>query len=152
MATIRKFEDLEIWQIAREFCKKVYGFTNSEPFSKDFSLKDQIRNSSGSMMDNPVEGFERGGRKEFIQFLVIAKGSAGEARSQLYRALDQKYISEADFNEAMEMNKNFSSKTQKFIEYLNHTSIKGTRYKVEENESSYSELPDFDTFFELQKP
>src|SRR5687767_10579315 len=121
MATIKTFEDLEIWKIAREFCQLIFTYTNREPFSKDYSLKKQLRDSSGSMMDNPVEGFERGSRKEFIQFLVIAKGSAGEARSQLYRAYDQNYLSKAEFEKGIELNKEFSSKTQRFIEYLNHS-------------------------------
>jgi four helix bundle protein len=140
MATIKRFEDLEIWKLAREFSKLIYGFTNRSPFDKDFSLRNQLRSSSGSMMDNPAEGFERGGRKDFVQFLVIAKGSAGEARSQLNRALDQKYISEAEFRQATEMVEAFSAKTQKLIEYLNNTEHKGVRYKVAESSIEY-ELP-----------
>jgi four helix bundle protein len=139
MATIRAFEDLDIWQIAREFSKVVYEITNRESLSKDFSFKNQIRSSSGSMMDNVAEGFERGGRKEFIQFLVIAKGSAGEARSQLFRAVDQNYITEDEFISAKNMVKGFSSRTQRLIEYLNKTEFKGVRYKVEESEIEYSE-------------
>src|SRR5690349_943698 len=129
MATIKTFEELELWQIAREFSKLVYSFTYHESFAKDFTLKDQIRGSSGSMMDNPAEGFERGGRKEFVQFLVIAKGSAGEARSQLIRAFDQNYLSKEEFEEAKILVLSFSSKCQKFIEYLNKSEYKGVRYK-----------------------
>ena len=99
MATINKFEDLEIWQLAREICNKIFIITNKSHFYKDFSLKDQIRRSSGSIMDNISEGFEREGRKEFIQHLSISKGSAGEYRSQLYRALDRKYIITSEFDE-----------------------------------------------------
>src|SRR4051812_11394921 len=97
----------------------VYTLSGKEAFAKDFSLKDQIRRSSGSMMDNPAEGFERGGKKEFVQFLVIAKGSAGEARSQLHRASDQNYISKQEYEDAIVLVKDFSSKTQRMIEYLN---------------------------------
>lgn len=78
---INRFEDLEIWQEAREFCKFIFDITSSGPFNKDFRFRDQIRASSGSIMDNIAEGYERDGNKEFIQFLSIAKGSCGEARS-----------------------------------------------------------------------
>ena len=139
MATIRTFEDLELWKIAREFSQMIYKLTDHESFAKDYSLKDQIRRSSGSMMDNPAEGFERGGRKEFVQFLVIAKGSAGEARAQLIRALDQKYISKQEFEDAVSLAKHFSSKTQRLIEYLNKSEYNGVRYKVEENKEVYAQ-------------
>ena len=66
--TVKRFEDLEIWQEARELCKDIYRLTYVEPFVKDFKLRGQIRGSSGSIMDNIAEGFERGGNKEFIQF------------------------------------------------------------------------------------
>ena len=85
MATIRSFEDLECWQLARDLCKLVFELISKEPFSKSYSLRNQIDSSGGSAMDNISEGFERGGRKEFIQFLGIAKGSAAKF-VQLYRA------------------------------------------------------------------
>jgi len=80
--TITKFEDLEIWKEARELCKNIRIITENTKLEKDFSLKDQTLRSSGSIMDNKAEGFERDGKKEFIQFLSIAKGSCGETRSQ----------------------------------------------------------------------
>src|ERR1035437_2861167 len=97
MSTITRFEDLEIWQLARVISTDVYSLTKTIPLSKDFGLVDHIRRSSGSVMDNIAEGFEREGKNEFIQFFSIAKGSAGECRSQLYRTMDQKYISEEEF-------------------------------------------------------
>jgi four helix bundle protein len=75
--TIKRFEELEIWQLARELCKKLIGLSETTSLGKDFSLKDQILRSSGSVMDNIAEGFERDGKKEFINFLYIAKGSLG---------------------------------------------------------------------------
>jgi len=87
MATIQKFEDLEIWQLARMLCQKVYPLTFEEPIAKDFRFKDQIRGTCGSVMDNIAEGFGRGSKLEFINALTIAKGEAEELKSQLYRGL-----------------------------------------------------------------
>src|SRR5579871_5879261 len=97
MATIWKFEDLEIWQKARSLSKEIYDCISTGSFKNDFRFIQQINSSSGSVADNIAEGFERGGRLEFINFLSIAKGSVGEVKSQLYRALDRKYISQQQF-------------------------------------------------------
>ena len=86
MATIKRFEDIISWQKARELNKLIGDITDLGKFKRSYKLIDQIESSSGSIMDNIVEGFERGGNKEFIQFLYISKGSCGEFRSQLYRA------------------------------------------------------------------
>ena len=86
--TTERFEDLEIWQEARDLCRRVRELTSRGDFCRDFKFRDQIRDSSGSIMDCIAEGFERGGNKEFIQFVSIAKGSCGETRSQSYRAFD----------------------------------------------------------------
>lgn len=94
MATIKKFEDLEIWQSARKLNKEVCPILDSLQEHKHFKLKEQLDGSAGSVMDNIAEGFERDGNREFIQFLAISKGSLGEVRSQLYRAYDKSVINE----------------------------------------------------------
>ena len=97
MARIESFEELKSWQQVRELCKIVFELTKKDRFSKEFSLKDQIKRSSGSVMDNIAEGFERSSNKDFRRFLFIAKGSLSEVKSQLFRALDQKYIDKKEF-------------------------------------------------------
>ena len=129
MATITRFEDLETWQLARELSKELYNLTFVEPIKSDFRLKDQMRGSAGSIMDNIAEGFERGTRAEFIQFLGYSKGSCGEFRSQLYRVLDRKYITPAEFDELDILAVRISTMVQKFIAYLQTITIKGTRKK-----------------------
>ena len=97
MATIQKFEDLEIWQLARQLAKEIFLLTKTEKLSKDFSLKDQMDRSAGSIMDNIAEGFGRSSRLEFVQFLSITTASADELKSQLYRCLDRDYIIQTEF-------------------------------------------------------
>src|SRR5215203_6772050 len=99
MATIQKFEDLKVWQKARSLSNNIYPLTFMEPICSDFRFRDQIRGSVGSIMDNISEGFERGSKLEFINSLTIAKGEAGELKSQLYRGLDNNYFSKKLFNE-----------------------------------------------------
>lgn len=92
MATIQRFEDLEIWRKTRILCQKIYPLTFIKPIAEDFRFKDQIKGTTGSIMDNIAEGFERGSKPEFINFLSISKGEAGELKSQLYRGLDNNYF------------------------------------------------------------
>ena len=94
---VEKFQDLVAWQKARLLVAEIYRLTAMGPFSKDFGLRDQIRRAAVSVMSNIAEGFERGSRGEFHQFLVIAKGSCAELRSQLYTALDVAYIDNDTF-------------------------------------------------------
>lgn len=129
MGNIERFEDLDIWKQARVFASEIYLLTEKETFSKEYRLKDQMKASSGSVMDNVAEGFERGGNKEFIQFLFIAKGSAGETRSQLYRALDVKLIDEEEFNESLKKAMKISQSLSNFIKYLKQSDYKGAKYK-----------------------
>ena len=98
MGKVERFEDLIGWQKARELTKQIYSITSNGAFAKDFGLKDQIRRASVSIMSNLAEGFDRGGRAEFHQFVVIAKGSCAEVRSQMYVALDVEYITQKQFD------------------------------------------------------
>ena len=133
MATIKRFEDISAWQKAIELSKEIYAITKIGRFSKDYELKGQILKASGSIMDNIAEGFERGGKGEFIQFLGIAKGSCGEVRSQLYRALDREYIDKEKFNELYNFSDEISKMIKGLITYLNGTTIRGQKYKKQSN-------------------
>jgi four helix bundle protein len=129
MAMIKKFEDLEIWRLGRQICQQVELLIQTTTLKTNFSLRDQIDRSSGSIMDNIAEGFERNGNKEFIQYLSIAKGSCGEVKSQSYRAFDKGLISEEQhirLNELAELEKN---KLGAMINYLKNSEIKGLKYK-----------------------
>ncbi|MBI2258913.1 MAG: four helix bundle protein [Flavobacteriia bacterium] len=97
MATIEKFEELEVWKISMELCTEIYKLTNTELFSKDFGLKDQIRRSAISVPSNISEGYERDAKNQFLYFLVIAKGSCGELRTQLKIAFDLEYLDETQY-------------------------------------------------------
>jgi len=127
MATIKTFEEVNAWKQARILCQKIGQVIDTGRMKKNYRLIAQIEGSSGSIMDNIAEGFERGTRGEFITFLGYAKGSCGELRSQLHRALDRKYISPAEFDEFCALSTQISSMLQKFIAYPQKTSIKGSR-------------------------
>src|SRR5437870_13281851 len=98
MATAQQFEDLRVWQDARKLVTDVYEATNVRALGRDRDLCGQIRRAAVSTMSNIAERFERGSKREFIQFLTVAKGSNGEVRSQLYVGLDQQYLNEETFN------------------------------------------------------
>lgn len=129
MATIQKFEDLEIWQLSRALSKDIYVLTQTGNLAKDFSLKDQMNRSSGSIMDNIAEGFGRGSRLEFIQFLSISTGSADELKSQPYRCLDREYINKGIFEDLYERANAVYKKINGFIKYLNSSLVRGTKFK-----------------------
>jgi four helix bundle protein len=133
MATITRFEDLEIWQLAMSQCRDFDLLIETTSLAKDFELRNQMNASSGSVMDCIAEGFERSGNSEFKNLLVIAKGSNGEFRSQLYRCLNRKYITPEKFNELYEKNVMLGKKIMTFIQYLQQTEFKGHRYKKVES-------------------
>ena len=126
---INRFEDLEVWKNARELCKRTRKIVNETGLGKDFSLKDQILRSSGSVMDNIAEGFERDGKKEFINFLYIAKGSLGETRSQVYRCYDSGYLNDELFDLLANDCLNLSGQIKHFINYLSGSDIDGIKRK-----------------------
>jgi four helix bundle protein len=140
MGTIRRFEDLPVWKESRQFCKELHDVTNQGTFAKDFELRNQINRSSGSVMDNIAEGFEREGRGEFIQFLSIAKASAGEVKSQLYRAVDRGHISESQFKTMYSGIDHIGRMLRGFIEYLKKCEIKGLKYKPSESDMDEYQL------------
>jgi four helix bundle protein len=129
MAGYNSFLEIEIWKRARKYAERVWEITLEKEFTKDFSLKDQIRASSGSIMDNVAEGSERDGNKEYRQFLSIAKGSAAESVSQLFRAFDRKYISEADFNIIKDEGLAIARMIGGLMKHLNNTEMKGHKFK-----------------------
>ncbi|MFP3832896.1 four helix bundle protein [Chryseobacterium sp. SIMBA_028] len=129
MGTIKRFEDLEIWRLSQELCNEVYHIIESTHLKNNFKLCNQIDGSSGSIMDNIAEGFERNGNREFLQFLSIAKVSCGETRSQLYRIYDRRFITQEKFETLIEQTETLSKKISSFIKYLNTTDLKGTKYK-----------------------
>lgn len=119
MAGAKSFEELEVWQITRKLCKEIYEITNQSGMSKDFALRDQIRRSAVSVLSNISEGFERKGDKQFTYFLGVAKGSAGELRSQLYIALDLNYINQTEFEKLIASATSISKMIYGLMNYIN---------------------------------
>lgn len=118
MAKIERFEDLEVWQIAKEIAVEVYRISDLEPIKSDFGQKDQIRRAAMSLSDNVAEGFEYNNNPDFIRFLVYAKGSSGELRNKLIILKESDKITEMDFNRLYVKSVEFSAKSKSFITYL----------------------------------
>lgn len=128
MATFRAFEEIEAWQQARELTKSVYEASGKGTFGRDFALRDQIRRAAVSVMSNIAEGFGRGGLREFVQFLSVARGSASEVGAQLYVALDQGYLSADGFARLQEQVTRTGSVISGLMRYLRGSTIKGSKY------------------------
>lgn len=118
---ITRFEDIEAWQLARELTRQVYALSRTGPFSKDFALRDQIRAAAGSAMHNIAEGFDGGSNAEFAKFLTYAQRSCAEVQSELYVALDQRYISEPEFQALYDQARQTHHKIGGFIKYLRNS-------------------------------
>jgi four helix bundle protein len=129
MARINKFEDIESWKRARTLTNEVYQITAKGSFIRDFCLRDQIRRATISILSNIAEGFERSGDNEFLQFLSIAKGSCGEVRAQLYVALDQSYITPAQFKSLSDCTSEISQLISGLMKYLRQSSLRGSKYR-----------------------
>jgi four helix bundle protein len=129
MATFSSFTEITAWQKARELSKAIFKLYSTGSFAKDFALKDQINRSVGSIMDNIAEGFERGGRNEFVNFLTYSKGSAGETLSQLFRAFDRDYISEQEFERLKSITEEIGKMLTGLIGYLNKSNVAGFKFK-----------------------
>jgi four helix bundle protein len=126
---IERFEDIVAWQKARVLTKEIYASTRVGEFMRDFGLRDQIQRASVSTMSNIAEGFERGGDKEFIQFLSNSKGSCGEVKSHLYVALDQSCITSVRFDELYGTADEVSRVISGFMTYLRESELRGSKYK-----------------------
>ena len=125
----KTFEELECWKLAIELDKKVYDLVITGKIKTLFSLRDQMLRSVGSIADNVAEGFERGGNKEFIQYLFIAKASCGELRSQFHRSRKRELITEAVFMEFYNECRTVSVKLSNLITHLKSSELKGNKYK-----------------------
>jgi four helix bundle protein len=129
MATVHRFEDLEIWQLARSLYQKISKLAEKIKRNHDYRFADQIKAAAGSIMDNIAEGFERNSRLEFLNSLSISKGESGELKSQLYRAIDDDYLNKIEFDELYEDTDKVSKKIANFVKYLNTSNIKGLQFK-----------------------
>ncbi|HBF20282.1 MAG TPA: four helix bundle protein [Cryomorphaceae bacterium] len=134
MGKIEKFEDLRIWQQARELSQWFFHLKKTSELGSDFKLCGQADRSIGSVMDNIAEGFERNGKREFLNFLSIAKGSAGEFRSQLYRIYDRIYINEKELNQKLESCEQLSKGISSFMNYIASTELPGWKFREEQQE------------------
>jgi len=129
MNKIERFDDIIAWQKAWELTRQIYGCTKVGLFARDFGLRDQIQRSSVSTMANIAEGFERGGDKEFIQFLSHSKGSCGEVKSHLYVALDQQYVTGDQFKLLYDQADEVSRLAAGFMAYLQSSAVRGHKFK-----------------------
>ena len=125
MGRIEKFQDLEVWKLARIICQEIEWLFQNTKLGRNYALRDQMEKSSGSIMDNIAEGFGRGGNQEFHNFLSYSKGSTTELHSQLYRTLDKKLINEEQFSSLTTRCTEEENKIGALMYYLRNSNIKG---------------------------
>jgi len=141
------FEELHIYQRSRELVNSVYSATRDSAFGRDYGLADQIRRALVSIMSNIAEGFERGGKTEFIQFLYIAKGSCGEVRAQLQIAQDQNYLKHNEYQRLYDLCKQISGMISNFIAHLQKTDYQGEKFSRPKRLSQQKDKQRMDKFF-----
>ncbi|NJW54033.1 four helix bundle protein [Salinimicrobium oceani] len=129
MSKVERFEDLEVWKLAREICSELENMFETTALGKRYSLMNQMDRSSGSVMDNIAEGFGRGGNLEFRNFLGFSRGSCTELKSQLYRAKDKNLITEEEFQKLSQKCEKEIAKITSFINFLNRSNFKGSKFK-----------------------
>lgn len=138
MAAIRRFEEIDAWQKGRELTRAIYEATRVGAFARDFGLRDQIRRATVSVMSNIAEGFGRGGNREFIHFLSVAKGSIAEVQTQLYVALDAGYIQEEQFESLFRLATETGNLIGGFMRYLSKSDQRGHKFHTNEPETHNS--------------
>jgi four helix bundle protein len=141
------FEDLHIYQRARELANAIYTITKGNDFARDFGLVDQIRRAAVSILSNIAEGFERGSKTEFIQFLYIAKGSCGEVRAQLQIAQDQNYLRHNEYQRLYDLCKQISGMISNFIAHLQKTDYQGEKINRPKRLTQQKDKQRMDKFF-----
>jgi four helix bundle protein len=129
MATVRRFEDLEMWQLALKIYKRISLVADTLRQKHEYRFAEQMKSAAGSTMDNIAEGFERNSRLEFLNSLSISKGECGELKSQIYRCIHDKYIDQEEFDGLYNDIDLLVRKISAFIIYLNKTTVKGLKFK-----------------------
>lgn len=128
MAKFRRLEEINCWQLAREIVSEIWIEINKGTLAKDYALRDQMNRSSGSSMDNIAEGFGRGGNKEFVNFLSIARGSATELKSQLCRCADRKHLTKERTGELYKKTITLTVKITNLMTSLNSSKFTGPKF------------------------
>ena len=137
MSTIKSFEELPVWKDARKFANKIYNLTKKFPKEENYGLTSQITRATVSIGSNIAEGFDHYSKKDFIKYLIIARGSISEIQNDLYIALDLKYINHNDFQEAYALAKDLGKQIYGFIKYLRSYDKNNTKANKINEESNY---------------
>jgi len=137
LATIKSFEELPVWKDARKFANKIYNLTREFPKEENYGLASQITRATISVGSNIAEGFDRYSKKDFIKFLIIARGSISEIQNDLYIALDLKYINQNDFQETYALAKDLGKQINGFIKYLRSYDKQNSKANKINEESNY---------------